>query len=151
MVKGFFIYTGGPHRHCIIFQTYLHRLASVWNKPSCIFIVWCHLLEVTCTVYPSMSRFVISHTCQRYILALCLLHWVHTLHIRYVTCFSALMCWYLEHKYLFLGIALFFPCVCEPLTWYSSIGLQSCFYHFQHLNMIKMWLGITQGEQGFQI
>ena len=27
------------------------------------------------------------------ILALCLLHWVHILHVSYVTCFIALMCW----------------------------------------------------------
>ena len=39
------------------------------------------------------------------ILALCLLHWVHILHARYVTCFCALVCWYLEHKIVSLRFA----------------------------------------------
>ena len=32
------------------------------------------------------------HTCDRYIVAFVLLHWVHILHVGYVTSFIALMC-----------------------------------------------------------
>ena len=44
------------------------------------------------TILP-IIRSEIAHICRRYnILALCLLHWVHVLHIRYVTCVSPLVC-----------------------------------------------------------
>ena len=63
----------------------------------------------------------ISHACRRFnILALCLLHWVHIMHIRYVVRFSLLMCWYLGHKHI-------------VIKYYSG--------HFTHFHgSLKHWL-----------
>ena len=41
----------------------------------------------------------VAHMQEIKLMALCLLQWVHIVHIRYVTCFNACMWWYLEHKH----------------------------------------------------
>ena len=131
---------------CLSLQTLLMQLLHPTSGRSCTQVMWVHLKGCqSCSSYliwhvmkleSSNQVWDIGHMQHITILAWCMLNWVYILHTRYVTCFCAVMLWYLEHKNRQLNILLGhftnFSCICETLTLYSA--------RFTYTNMFYYWL-----------
>ena len=104
---------------------HLQLLKMLWKYCGVELIWWTSLHDVSQLLhkYSIIIRSKICHICRRYnILAHCLLHWVHILHIKHVICLSALVCWYVEDKNKQSNsLSLHFtncPYICETLIFH---------------------------------
>ena len=107
-----------------------------------------HLI-LTCLLgyWLDINRSEILHICKRYTLALCLLHWVHILHIRYV--FQMIWCCARDKNWISLHFLVFFDEKAFKMSYCKSFSslenkLINCRpYNGHNVTHSRAWLGLS--------